>query len=43
MKTAYTILALTLIGLVALLHDSDHGSKQAFADSIRTAGHFAKR
>ena len=43
MKLAYAILALTILSGVILLKDSDHGSQQAFSDSIRVAGNFAKR
>lgn len=40
MKT--TILALMILSTL-LLSGCDHGSKQAFADSIRAAGHFEKK
>jgi hypothetical protein len=43
MKTAYAILALVIVSTVFMLSDTDHGSKQAFSDSIRAAGQFAKR
>lgn len=43
MKVAYAILAFTILTTAILLKDSDHGSKQAFSDSIRVAGNFAKR
>jgi hypothetical protein len=43
MKIAYTILVLTIATLVVALADTDHGSQQAFSDSIRAASHMAKR
>ncbi len=42
MKAFYAILAIILIASAVLMKDSDHGSKQAFADSIRVAGNFEK-
>lgn len=43
MKTAYTILALTLLGLAILGSGADHGSKGEFSAQLRAAQSLAKR
>mgnify|MGYP001447755372 CR=1 FL=1 len=43
MTTFYATFTLLILTLVVALSSSDHGSKEAFAKSIRSAGQFEKR
>ncbi|MGZ3693329.1 MAG: hypothetical protein ACXWQO_03935 [Bdellovibrionota bacterium] len=43
MNTSNTLRILAVLSIWFLLTGCDHGSKQAFADSIRAAGHFEKK
>ena len=43
MKVTNALFALMILTSLLLLSSCDHGSKQAFSNSIRAAGHFDKK